>query len=308
MAAAAAATQEVGGLAAGGGQGAQVQAMGEEEAAEVRHAWRRLWEAPVPNQARALVWRLMHGRLPCGAYAASLREQYSGMRARYACPNAACREARAPAADNLTHIFTQCPAYAAAREWLADLWQAVSGHRPPLTAAVLMADCSSAWPQHPSSPSLAELWSAVRISWLHAVWLTHRQPNASQRHSNAVVGRAVATLREQMRVRFGWCDIGSQVLDHLPTRLGRSPAKQMAIDKFRSCWAHGGVLCQTSEAANGALSLVVKLTMVAPVPAPLPPPPPPGGEPLEEDAGGEDFDAALGGGGDGVALFGGFGP
>lgn len=241
----------------------------------------------------------MHNRMPTGLYVSAHQGLSSHHPRRHLCQQPSCVGiiGQQRPLDSLSHLVVSCPTYQPARQWLSDLWHAITGKRPPLTAEVLLGDYSPAWPDYPRQCNRMDLWSAVRISWLHAVWLTSRDPNPSERHANAVVFRVVMALREQMRVHFGWCDIGGLVFDRLPTRLGQTPAKETTLAKFRDTWAVNEVLCAAQELASGAKVLTLKLTMTAPVAAP-PPPPPQDGEQQQPDAGPVE----------GVAVSGGFAP
>jgi exonuclease III len=283
--------------AAGGAPGpAPAAAAGLERAQAAKAAWQRLWRAPVSNIAKSLAWRLMHNRVLTGLYWSAHQQPSAQQQHRHLCHQPSCVGValRQRPLDSLSHLVVSCPTYEPARQWLSDLWHAITGRRPPLTAAVLLGDYDPAWPDYPRPCDLVDLWSAVRITWLHAVWLTSREPNPSARHANAAVFRAVSALCEQMRVRFGWCDIGGLVFDQLPTRLGQTPAKETPLAKFRGTWAVNEVLCATQELATGAKVLILKLTMTEPVAAPAPPPPQQGEE--EQQGEGPVEAVAVGGG------------
>ena len=73
--------------------------------------------------------------------------------------------------ETYTHIFFECPAFAGAKDWLLDLWQHISGVRPPDTAAAIVADEPGACPagQQPAEER-AHLWQALRLTLLRHIW------------------------------------------------------------------------------------------------------------------------------------------
>lgn len=232
------------------------------ERAEIRAAWSRLWNAPVGNRAHSLAWRLMHGRLPCDLY----RATHGCRGTQPTCSWPAC--AASASAATLTHTFVQCPAYAAARAWLASTWHAVAGQQPPLTAAVLLGDCSAAWPHYPRSPAQADLWNALRQTWLLALWEVHSQPATAQRTSHAVVAATVRELQQLIRSQFCLCRPASHVFAVLPGRILTRSVKETSVADFNGRWGLNGVLCRATTQPDGTVTLDVHLSMQQPVPAP----------------------------------------
>jgi len=169
----------------------------------------------------------------------------------------------------------ECPAYAAARQWLVDVWQAVGGQAPPLTAAVLVGDCAAAWPAYPQG-DMQRLWSALRLAWLFATWVVHRG-DAGPRSSHAVVAYAVGYLQQRMRAAFALCDVQRYLYDRLPARVAAVRLHQPPLAAFVRLWAaSGGVLAAVvADPVSGQPRLVVRLSLTPPAPAPPPPAPPP---------------------------------
>lgn len=233
----------------------------------VTAAWKRLWTAPVCNRTKTLAWRLMHGALPCGLYRAAHHSRTSDV---HLCPQPGCRaQPNNRPLDSLSHIFLHCPAYKAARDWLQQIWHAVAGHTPPMRPDLLLADCVTAWPDYPQSSPLAHLWSALRLSWLFAVWVVHSGSNPSGRTAHAIVTLTIEALLQQMRVAFLSCSLEEDVLDVLPLRLIAQEEKPGTIAYFNASWGHAGVLCEAIVQPSGSATLDVRLSMEAPVPVPL---------------------------------------
>jgi len=248
------------------------------DATEARKAWRRLHKAPVCNRLKTLAWRLMHGNLPCGLYLSSKRPLGANV---HLCPNQTCRDRRQRRPlDSISHIFVECPTYLAARTWLADVWFAVAGSRPPLTAAVLLGDAAPQWDQYPKG-ALQQLWTALRLAWLHSLWVVHHSSGTPLSHSShAVIAATVGAMRQRIREAFCYCSPGPRIFDALPLRVIRTDLPQTSCDAFNRLWGHRGVLAHAVlGAASGQPELQLHLSMTAPVAAP--PPPLPAEEDLE---------------------------
>jgi hypothetical protein len=194
------------------------------------------------------------------------------------CPLACCRasasQAEAPAAS-LTHLFLECPAYAQARQWLVDLWAAISPGdvAPPVTSAALMlGDCRAAWPSYPLGLcSLALLWTTLRVTFLAAIWRAYYSRELEQQTSAAVVREVVGRLREVIAVRFRWAVLSADTLTALPTAFLSSQLRPTGLAAFKRAWAERGVLCSVEEPAEGGGDpprLRLWLSLTAPVAAP----------------------------------------
>jgi hypothetical protein len=240
------------------------------DARALRQAWSRLWASPASRQAKALTWRLQHGHLPCG-----LSRAAKGMRASRSrpslgpyCPHAACQ---APATfASLSHIFLTCPAYAAARAWLQQLWLAVqpTATPPPLDSpALMLGDQPAAWASYPRGP-LALLWTTLRATFLQGVWAAYYSREPARQTSAALVQEAVAALRRMMRCRFTAATLSPDVLSALPTSWLTAQLKPSSLAAFTAVWASGGVLCAVTEPAGSPPLLDVRLSLHHPIPAP----------------------------------------
>ena len=129
--------------------------------------WRRLWElakAPYINrQHRILWWRILHGRLMCGAYKAYI---HRATPQQANCPLPCCQGS--PQLQTVSHLFLTCPAAAAAVNWLCKLWQAITGHLPQASVSTLLAGDTASW-QLPSE-ALLQTWHRLRLAVLHSIW------------------------------------------------------------------------------------------------------------------------------------------
>jgi hypothetical protein len=231
--------------------------------------WRRLWGAPVPNGVKVFAYRIAHAGLPCAA----MRAVTHGLGvARAYCPHCqapAVGAVRTRPLETYTHLFLGCPVYRPALEWLCDLWHAVSGNRPPLDAAALIADDQRGWPEAPTG-ARAALWSALRMVTLYHIWVAKVSGDARQQSAAAVVRAAIATLRTEMRVRFQRSGLAASHATDLPRTLCRSPLPpDPQPASFADIWACPG-LCRVaaSSSTGGSDVLVLLLSDLVPVPAP----------------------------------------
>ncbi|GLC50058.1 hypothetical protein PLESTB_000337700 [Pleodorina starrii] len=233
-----------------------------------RRAWQRLWDCPASNRAKALAWRLHHGRLPCGVYLAS-----KGQPQRAHCPAPSCSVDGSLHVASLTHVFLECGAYTAARVWLAELWAAVSGavDLPFSQPAVLLGDWPGGWPAYPTSPGLQLLWAALRATWLWAVWGHYHRAEPDDHPSATVVGCVIGELQRLMRAHFSMAALSEDTLAGLPRGHITAQLKPGRLDAFEASWAHEGVLCSVQRVAGSSPRLQVHLSRVAPVPAPQAP-------------------------------------
>lgn len=234
--------------------------------------WQRLWDAPAGNRARIMGWRLAHGSIPCGLYMAA---HGRGGEEAHLCTAQQCRESgqRSKPRDSLTHIFVQCPRYAAAREWLRSLWRTITGEYgpgPPVdNAGVMLADCPFAWPGYPSAYGLVRLWSALRLLLLHAIWCAHCAADASHQSPRAVVRQVVQEARRLMRCQFGMAALVEETMDRLPTCCITAQFKPSSLADFEACWAAGGVLCSVLK-SDGRERPKIRIFLTESHPVPLP--------------------------------------
>jgi hypothetical protein len=227
--------------------------------------WRRVWRAPVSNHVRVFAFRLAHAALPCAAMAACMQSRPLAAAFCPHCPAPAPRGRRP--LETYTHLFLECPLYRPALEWLADVWQAVAGQRPPLVPAVIVADDMRAWPAAPTG-ALVALWTALRLTVLYCVWRARVARDALERTAGAVVRSAIATLRAEMRLQYNRGQLCDSLADDLPAELlARAPLP--AAWTFADVWAGTG-LCRVdpSASAGGSHRLVVLLSAHHPVAAP----------------------------------------
>ena len=235
--------------------------------ASPRAVWRRLWDCPASNRAKTLAWRLQHACLPCGLYLAA-----KGIGAAATCPAQDCQPSPQQQQHHatLTHLFVHCPAYGPARAWLADLWAAVAGTAaPPVDSPELMlGDRPTAWGTYPTASGLQLLWTALRATWLWAVWCQHRTVEPSPDPSAAVVSTVVLELRRLMWANFRMAALPADTLAGLPLSHITAQLKPSQLGAFEASWAHEGVLCEVERDANNVPNLRVRLSLTHPVAAP----------------------------------------
>lgn len=175
--------------------------------------------------------------------------------------------------DSLTHLFLQCPRFAAARLWLQQLWVAICGPEappPPVDDAAVMLG-GAPWRQE-SAPNL--LWHTLRALFIHAVWCAYRSPDPSCQTSHAVAVQVVEEARRLMHCQWSMAAQLGATVDALPVGLltAQVRARDQADVVFLRTWAVRDVLCCMVEAPGGrGSSLEIRLTVQHPVPVPAAP-------------------------------------
>ena len=125
-------------------------------------AWRALCDPELDRRHRAVAWKILHGTLFVGVYAAYLHRHDS--LAQCQCPYPACMGAP----QTLTHAFVECAHARAVLLWLARVWAAVTGEQAPeITAAILLAADDRGWRM---VDSLRPLWLRLRLATLWHLW------------------------------------------------------------------------------------------------------------------------------------------
>ena len=125
------------------------------------------------------------------------------------------------------------------------------------------------------------MWTALRLAWLHSLWVVHHSSGTPLSHSShAVIVATVGAMRQRIRKAFCYYSPGPRIFDALPLRVIRTDLPQTSCDAFNRLWGHRGVLAHAVlGAASGQPELQLHLSMSAPVAAP--PPPLPAEEDLE---------------------------
>ena len=223
-----------------------------------RAFWERLRAADLPHVQYGLAYRIAHAALYVGAFQCHIHVLPPD--AAY-CTHPACQLQQL---ESLTHAFLTCPAVAPAVAWVCSLFAAVSGQpAPPADPQVFLADDFTAWQPQPAS--LQFLWTNVRLSFLHSVWLLRCRRSLTHQPFDAlaVAGATVRALRGA--IQRDWTRASRDLTRLEPAYSewfrGRDPALDM--DVFRDRWAHRGVLCVVQ-----GRQLQLRLSLDAPVPAP----------------------------------------
>ena len=192
---------------------------------------RQLWQSvPVCNATKCFAVRLSHAALPCRAMSAF---KFSWGRDKAGCE--CCSHSRgagrvAAPLETYTHIFFECPAFAGAKDWLLDLWQHISGVRPPDTAAAIVADEPGAWPagQQPVEER-ALLWQALRLTLLRHIWAARCSGDPEQQHARAVVSATVSCVRAEVQQLYNCSYMRDHLARALPPRIVRQRQQQLAF-------------------------------------------------------------------------------
>ena len=233
-----------------------------------RPAWLRLKERSLPREDRALAWRVLHASLYTGVFWAYVTQRSA---AHACCSSPACGEGTF---ETTEHIFLTCPDVAPAADWLARLWAAVAGPAatpPPCSVDVLLADDHRVW-QPTGDEDLTKLWTALRLSWLSAVWSLRcrrlADPERCSVSPAGIVAVTVASITRLIRRDFTRTVGDARLLTSSPSDWFRgTTTPTLAREEFLKRWGHNGVLCSLSavNAAGQGGRLVVHLSPEQPV-------------------------------------------
>ena len=239
-----------------------------------RPAWLRLKDRSLPREARALAWRVLHASLYSGVFWAYVTQRSA---AQACCKSPACGEGTF---ETSQHLFLTCPDVAPAADWLVRLWAAVAGPAataPPCSVEVLLADDHRVW-QPAGGEDLVKLWTALRLSWLSAVWsLLCRRLADPERCSVTPVGIVSATVASVTRlIRRDYArTVGdARALTASPSDWFRGTSTpELSREEFSRRWGVNGALCSLSavNAAGQGGHLIIHLAPSHPVALQAPP-------------------------------------
>lgn len=237
----------------------------EAERTAVRAVWRRLRTADLPRVQYALAVRVLHGSLYVGAFLCHIRVLPP---AAAHCSHPGCEPSRL--LEGLQHAFVECPAVAAAAQWVCAVYGVVAGGvAPPPSPSVLLADDGVDWA--PDAP-LQRLWTHLRVSYLHAVWqMRARRSLAGKVFGPAdVCGATVAAVRGA--IQRDWVRATSDLrrLGGVYAEWFRGRDASITVEEFEDRWARGGVLCRVEGGGDAAWPrLQLRFSLSLPVPAPV---------------------------------------
>ena len=130
----------------------------------------------------------------------------------------------------------------------------------------MLGDDPSTWPAYPARPpSKLALWTALRATFLHAVWTAHQATDPDAQTSLAVIQAVIRELRSLMRAQFSTAALPAAVLDGLPHRLLTAELRASGLADFQAVWAHRSVLCTVVGEPPDPPSLQLHLTLDHPV-------------------------------------------
>jgi hypothetical protein len=264
--------------------------------AEYGQFWKDVHNTTLPKHYAVFAYRLAHAALPCNAMRVARLGARGGSAA---CCSLCCGPDPLAAGplETYTHLFLECPTCKPAVEWLADVWLSIAGERPPVTAAVIVADDPAAWPLRPTGVG-ARMWSALRIALLYHIWEARHSGDPARRSAHAVVRATISALRQAMLMQYNRLYASRELEQHLPARVIASRNGATAKPDLTP-WLHYG-LCSLEARAPAAASqhasqhtasmpgggsqsqrqrrtppMALRITLTVDTPVPVPPLPPP---------------------------------
>ena len=180
--------------------------------------WTRLQDMELDREHRALACRILHASVLCGAFRMHLGRspEQDAM-----CPFLCCDHVP----QTLTHMFVACPIARSAWLWESNVWHQMTGHRPQLSASVLLAGDVRVW-----RPATAQrmLWTRLRLATLHALWavVCRVHMRGGQATARDVAAKVITACRRMMARH--WLRVGLPVSDLTTTpqcwRVGTLPS------------------------------------------------------------------------------------
>lgn len=211
--------------------------------------WQRLHRSGGTQAAISVGWRLLHAALPVRARVAY---QLGLPLCEGLCeaPGCGCQE-------TLSHAFMECSKVQRAVGWLLDLYERISGRRPPRDARVLLVDDHRVW-QPGGSREEQLLWQRLRLTFVYNVW---KARSSRQRFESAIGGDLAAAViggaagdiracinRDWARTRFA--EAQEEAGGRPCSFSGRDPS--MTMEAFKGLWARRGVLCHVHGSGSTA--------------------------------------------------------
>ena len=240
-----------------------------------------LWdEVPVNHDVKCFALRLLHASLPCRAMHAFMQKITRDRRDGRAFAECRCCSGRDQqnhrVFETYTHLFLRCPTYAGASGWLMDLWEEISGARPPDTGAALVADEPGAWPagMQPTGDRLL-LWQALRLTLLFHIWEARCSDDAAQHSSRAVVAATISSIRSEVQLQYHRTYHRQALLRALPIEVF-ARQQQRPPPATLDVWLCPGIATLSPAGVVSPLAgqppppqtLHLHLSLVHPVPAP----------------------------------------
>jgi len=217
----------------------------------------------VPNHIRVFAYRLLHAALPVNALRAC---RYSLQRCDAWCLQCTSVPGQPRSLETYSHLFVQCPTYRPAVEWLARLWDAISGHRPPLVAAVLVADDPAAHWQHRPQGAKHQLWTALRLTLLYHVWAASRTQHMEQRSAAAVVRAVIASISREISHQFTLQQL-QHSCDSVPQRLLRRLDPGGGTTHFAAVWEDSGLVRVSGPTSHPRIEVLLSVSFPVAAPA-----------------------------------------
>ncbi|KAJ9526757.1 hypothetical protein QJQ45_017497 [Haematococcus lacustris] len=227
--------------------------------------WQELLDPTLRREHVIVAWRVLHGSLMVGAMWGHILKEAA------APASSVCRLCQLGPLETLTHAFLTCPSVAPAWEWVLDVYERLTGTRPPSSDALLLL---SGRPTHsedgPFHPPDAHLWLRLRVAYLGSVWRIRCLGPAAALQTQSLAHRVaqgvIFTLSSA--VQRDWYRVGRDIRVGLGGAVpstwfkGRDP--RLDERKFASLWpAVSGGWFQRQQG-----ELVVRLSLQWPVPAP----------------------------------------
>jgi len=219
----------------------------------VNGVWQRLHRSGASQQAISLGWRLLHAALPVRSKVAHClgRPLREGL----------CEASGCGCQESISHALMECNKVRGAIDWLLDLFEAITGRRPPRDPRVILADDHRVWEAGGTAEERL-LWQRLRLTLLSHIWGARSLRQRQQRRGNGNLSEAAirgAAQEIQRAIRTDWArtrlvETQEEAGGNFFNFSGRDPSLSKAA--FVSLWGGNNVLCHLSS--TSAEGLVVR--------------------------------------------------
>jgi hypothetical protein len=150
-------------------------------------------------------------------------------------------------------------------EWLLDVFEALTGHRPPADPRVIIADELGCWANAPTDQDHQQLWQALRLLALYHIWEARMSKDACKQTPSAVATAVVHAVRAEMRVQFKRSHERETAADHLPPRVLEMRRLQPKHHSFQ-VWLASGLCSVSNQHGYNRVNLALSTSWPVPLP------------------------------------------
>ena len=201
-------------------------------------AWLALQHPALRVPHRTVAWLVMHGALMVRAFQLYCSDGQVLPASHGHCPVCRAGDTLAqPQLETLTHAFMDCPAVAAALDWLRDVYAALTGQPPPPRDPLVVLG-GAHWRWSPAAGPHHDLWLLLRVTFMGCAWAARCAGMLGHGGPRAVVSAVISALSDGL-VR-DWARVTSDVTQRavglVPLVWFRGLSPKLERDDFARMW------------------------------------------------------------------------